>query len=139
MKRSFTQVQDSEITKRACKTFFTQVDNSLTYKCICGVERKKGNTGGWSNLWTHILSDHPDYQDHVNKTEPLTLDALIGRKKEKNIFGWLDWIIGESKFFNTVEKPLTKKYTNLMPISNETFLKYMNLVTKEVEKIVCIS
>ena len=33
-----------------------------------------------------------------------------------------------------VEKEKTKKYSNLDPISRPTFMKFMDLVTKEVEK-----
>src|SRR5687767_11638594 len=50
-----------------------------------------------------------------------------------NIYGWLDWIVGEGKPFNTVEKPLTLKYSKLEPICIETFMKYMTLCTKQVE------
>lgn len=141
MKRSYSQTEDSETEiniKEACKTFFTQVGeaDALTYKCTCGTIRKKGKSGGWSNLWTHILADHPNYREYIKNSGSQTLDAFL-HKKEMNIYGWLDWVIGESKPFCTVEKLLTRKYSKLQPISVETFLKYMNLVTRGVESVVC--
>jgi hypothetical protein len=54
--------------------------------------------------------------------------------KAKTLFGWLDWIISEGLPFCTVEKPLTRKYSSLSPISLETFQKYKNLLTIELEK-----
>jgi hypothetical protein len=50
------------------------------------------------------------------------------------MFSWLDWIINEGLPFSTVEKPLTRQYSNLSPISVETFMKAMHEATLLVEK-----
>jgi len=54
----------------------------------------------------------------------------------KNIFSWLDWIINEGLPFNTVTKPLTRKYSQLSAISIGTFMKAMSELTLKVEKTI---
>ena len=55
------------------------------------------------------------------------------RVSEKAVYGWLEWIIVGGNEFSMVENELDKKYSKLSAITRPTFMKYMNLLTKEVE------
>ena len=53
--------------------------------------------------------------------------------KTLNVFSWLDWINTDGLSFNFVEKPLTREYSKLEPISVDTLMKYMKELTHELE------
>ena len=111
------------------------------YKCkVCpNVIRTLKAGKGYTNLWTHVSDHHKDYKNEMaisamnNNNNNNTLNNFLLPLKEKNIYDWLDWIIGEGLPFITVEKPLTRKYSKLDPISVDTFMKYMNKCTMQVE------
>ena len=56
--------------------------------------------------------------------------SLFVNRKGSNIFNWMEWVIMDNHSFNFVEKPLTKKHTKLEPISVDTLMKYIKLVTE---------
>ena len=55
-------------------------------------------------------------------------------KKGNNLFNWLSWIIEDNLAFSFCERPNTKKFSNLKPISMDTLKKYIKLTTEKVEK-----
>ena len=60
-------------------------------------------------------------------------------KKGNNIFNWLTWIIEDNLPFSFCERPNTKKFSKLEPISVDTLMKYIKLTTERVEKKVADS
>lgn len=92
---------------------------------------------GYTNLAAHVKSGHPNWQAIMSHSEPTGLESWLSvTPKAINIFGWLDWIIMDNLPFSFVENPLTRKYTNLKPICTNTFMKYMEDLCKEVERVV---
>ena len=126
--------------KQIVSHYFQSIEGSEhSFKCIyCDTIRNQKPNTGYSNLMNHITGKHPDYAHLANgNKEKNSLDAYFDTTtKENNIFCWLDWIIVEGKPFNTVEKELTRKYSKLTPICTETLMKYMNLLTREVEAVI---
>ena len=55
-------------------------------------------------------------------------------KKASNIFSWLRWITLKRLPFSFVEDNLTAEYTNLKPITRQTFVTYLEKLTPLVER-----
>ena len=120
-------------TQELCRRFFTEQEDGK-WRCKCGKELIKKKGCGWTNLVNHLKSQHPDYNEiEENKQAKIDNFVSLKNKKAENVFGWLEWICVELLPFSTVEKEMTRKYTNLTPICVNTFMKYMNGVVKAVE------
>ena len=52
-----------------------------------------------------------------------------------NIYGWMDMICMKLLPFSMAGDPITRKYTNRASITRNTLLSYMEVATKEVEKV----
>ena len=77
-----------------------------------------------------------NFQAQANKLihlRALQKPSLL-QKKAENLYCWLDWICTEMKPFSFIQSALTQQYSRLTPIALNTFMKYMNLVTKKVER-----
>ncbi len=124
-----------------CSYYFKLVESkegNEKYECklcmpICRRTKKKGS--GLSNLMSHVKLAHPTYLEDVLSKRPL-MDQYLVTKKVSNIFGWIDWIVTDGLPFSHCEKPCSIKYSNLDPISVDTLMKYLNLLTRAVEKVV---
>ena len=57
-------------------------------------------------------------------------------KKASTVFGWLEWIVMSNLPFVFVESALTRKYSKMEPLSRNSLMKYLRLLTAEVEKMV---
>lgn len=117
--------------------YFQLLPNSdRNYKCkLCpNIERTQKPGSGYSNLYSHVQSHHPNYRTETkpNDSGQTTLNFMLP-SKFKNIYSWLEWVIGEGLTFNIVEKELTRKFSNLDPICIKTLMQYMNKVTIQVE------
>ena len=123
--------------KELCLKYFSVDDaTKFTWKCQCGaVIIQKKNTG-WTNLANHIKSQHGEDPKSV-PTGQATISFAKSKRvtsKGSNIYCWLNWVCSSLKPFSFVDDVLTREYTKLEPISHNSLKKYMELVTKEVEK-----
>ncbi len=112
----------------------TVQDADSIYICQCGSTRKLKANSGYTNLITHIKSFHSDWKETMtfnftNSSYKLNFD----NPKATNIFSWIDLVVMENREFSFTEKQLTRKYSNLEPICTETLMKYMELLSNEVE------
>ena len=115
--------------------YFVQEADNL-WKCSCGkVLSQKKNTG-FTNLFNHIKSQHPEYASSGSQPSISSCFALAPSscKKGDNIYAWIRWICVGMKPFEFVEDPLTREFSRLQPISVTTLKTYMDLLTREVEK-----
>lgn len=137
-----------ELTNVYFKVTGTKVDDKgkviSTLKCECGNTRNVDLKKGYTNLVSHIKSQHKDWQevmnafhsDKVSTSKVTTPGFSFVNSKSSKIFSWLEWIIMDNLPFNFVEKQLTQKYTNLEKWSTDSFMKYLCMLTTSVEKIV---
>lgn len=93
---------------------------------------------GSTNLRTHLESCIPNYVSlYNNRTVNLNLGDIRlyinVDKKTQNIYDWLEWVIDDNLPFKFVAKPLTRKNTNLDPISINTYMKYMDSLAFQCE------
>jgi hypothetical protein len=120
-----------------CKYFFAKSNDDGKWDCrycrddtdqsIRSRVQKKGT--GWTNLWSHIQSYHPDWSDIMKaKGSVFTIP-----RKVQNIHDWIDWIVAKNLPFNFVEDNYTRKNVKLDSICTNTLKKYMKLLTEEVE------
>ncbi|GMG16410.1 unnamed protein product [Phytophthora fragariaefolia] len=63
---------------------------------------------------------------------------LIGfvDKKSQTVYSWIDWVVSCNLPFSFPEDEMVVKYASVSPISTETLVKCMGLLTKAVEEIV---
>ena len=92
--------------------YFTPLENDI-YKCSCGKILKQKRGTGWTNLMTHIRTQHD-----VTDTKQITLGFCTA--KEQTIHGWIEWISMELKPFAFADSEYTPKYTKLEKISRHT-------------------
>jgi hypothetical protein len=125
-----------------CKYYFNLVeskDGVEKYSCkICKPKctRTRNKGSGYSNLTSHVKQCHPSYKEDMSANRPL--DKYIISKKLTNIYGWIDWIVTHGLPFSHCEKPLTQKYSSLAPVSLKTYMKYMHVMTRSVEKKISV-
>lgn len=117
--------------KEIYNTFFVQVIDKK-HKCkICEGTYSQDIKKGYTNLVTHLQKEHPGWEESMK----LNIDNNpFFHKKGNNIFNWLSWIIEDNLPFSFVERPNTRKFSKLDPISVDTLMKYMKLTTERVEK-----
>ena len=53
-------------------------------------------------------------------------------QKQKNIFGWIRWIVQRNQPFTAVEDEETRKFSKWDPITVKTLMKYMNLLLENI-------
>jgi hypothetical protein len=121
-----------------CRKFYESLECSDKWKCLgCNVIRKK-NPSGWTNLYEHIEKQHSD-ELKIFIESSVTLRGVKSIKefltcgsKVKNIFAWIEWIITENHPFEMCERELSRKYSNLEPISTPTLMKYLEKLGQAV-------
>jgi len=111
------------------------------WKCSCGKELSQKPNTGYSNLMTHVRNQHPKWLEEQAVTQPqitrhTTTSITSTTKTAKNVHGWLEWVCIGLKPFSFVEETLTRRYSNLAPITAPTLKKYMEKVTKAVERAI---
>ena len=58
------------LNKEKVEYFFAQSkDNSGSYICTCGKERRQKPNSGFQNLVEHIERAHPDWKEIMSETE----------------------------------------------------------------------
>ena len=128
-------------SKQLAATFFEELNSKKvgeksisTFKCQCGISRSQDLKKGYVNLVSHIKSQHPDWKEIMDSKKKIEEDKnpFINRKAS-TYFSWLDWVIMDDLPFTFVERPRTRKYSKMEPVGVGTFMKYLKLLTAEVE------
>jgi hypothetical protein len=110
------------------------VEHSVT--CKCGWEGKYKSSRSYTNLQAHIVSAHPEHASLTSnsKSNQRLIEDCFYSLKVKSYYGWLDWVIGDLLPFSFVEKKRVRNHCKLLPISVDTFMKMMRLLTEKVEQ-----
>lgn len=134
------RTRDDTNHKEICLFYFTldkkiNPENDKRYLCKCGAIREKKPNTGWSNLMSHITKEHPAYLQETNQSgnQP-SLKMTFYSAKTINIYGWINWILSCGLPFTTVSNQTFHQYTKLTPICYNTFMKYLESLTKLLEK-----
>ena len=114
--------------KSICLRYFTAQDEGGN-KCTRGKVLIQRKNSGWTYLFNHMTSRHPEWDRPENQSKITSLSL----SPSDNLFAWIEWACKGLKLFNFVEDPLTRKYTNLKPITTKTLQKYMDLLYRKVE------
>ena len=121
-------------TREIVSTFFEDVpknskgeQTNSRFKCTSGTTRTQDLKKGVTNLISHIKNDHKDWEEVMSSKKKTGPQSLFVNRQGNIIFNWMEWVIMDNHSFSFVEKTLTKKHTNLEPISVDTLTKYINL------------
>ena len=129
-------------SKAIAATFFEKVSSEekgnatiTKFKCQCGAQRTQNLKKGYQNLISHIKDQHKNWEEimeskHLEGTSKIT--QFVNRKAS-TIFSWLEWIVMANLPFQFVENTLTRKNSKLEHISTDTLMKYLKLLTAQVE------
>ncbi|KAG2764528.1 hypothetical protein PC116_g2811 [Phytophthora cactorum] len=65
------------------------------FRCRCSRVRQKAPRTGYSNLVSHVRSQHPDFEKVMRYAVPAETDTLVPwiRRRSLNLFGWLRWTV----------------------------------------------
>ncbi|CEG36243.1 Tam3-transposase (Ac family) [Plasmopara halstedii] len=99
------------------------------WKCRCGKARKMGN--GWNNLLDHINRDHSDSVQEARSSANSTVSSFF-RKKETNLFNWIQWVVEDLLPFSFCENSNTRKFTKLEPVTVKTLKLNMSHLSELV-------
>lgn len=126
--------------KALAELYFTMLDPEKdTFICKCGIKRQKRN--GYSNLVSHIVSDHPEHsQLGLNKDEnQKNIVEYFVPKKAKNLYGWMRFLVMSLLPFNSCENKFFNEFSTFDSIDRCTFKKYLyelfELVRKKISSI----
>ncbi|KAE9265288.1 hypothetical protein PF008_g31896 [Phytophthora fragariae] len=100
------------------------------FQCrLCFLRRKQARGTGYTNLVEHLHRCHATtYVDEFRSIQRRegSLDAFVKADEfARTVFSWLYWIIMENRELSMCEKPKTRKYTHLAPLSVNTLKKHM--------------
>ena len=121
-------------SKEVVVKFFKQsddVEQADVWVCRCGKSRKKGN--GWSNLMEHIIRHHNDHLEQVKASDTIQISHFF-RKRDRNVFSWVEWIVMDLLPWSFCEKDTTRKYSRLEKISIDCLLQTMRRLQVVVEQ-----
>ena len=118
--------------KELAKFYFTQDEpNGFMWTCKCGAKRaQKGS--GYSNLCSHITLQHPEYKK-LEKNNETVLERFYP-KKTQSIHAWIKLVVDGLLPFSFVENKTAREYMNPDSICINTFMKYLDLLSKTVQK-----
>jgi len=138
-----------KISMKDCmQYFFTHVPDAEgsqpqhKWKCnVCLKTYKQNTTSGYTNLQHHIGTHDPNYeQTYKNLVKKggqgtITLDSCgFINKKTIDMFEWIMWIVNRNLPFSEIENEHTRRAIKWQHFSVETLMKYVELLTKAVEK-----
>ena len=117
------------------------------WKCsYCEVNIRRKPNSGWTSLYSHIQNRHASALEQVRqsaeaslaKGQTLMTTSFVGVVSDEavKIARCLDWVVMDDHSFNFVDKPRTKQYSNIGPISRGTLVKYMVLLADKLKAAV---
>ncbi|RHY05406.1 hypothetical protein DYB36_013512 [Aphanomyces astaci] len=107
--------------KQLAELYLTRTSpESTLWLCKCGKRRTQNGTG-YTNLTSHIESEHPEYLNY-DATAPIS---------EQNLF--MPLFSRSLLPFNFCENDMARRYSNLGPISNKTLMKWMHQMCRWLE------
>lgn len=148
-------------TKTICEFYFGLEpinEEKCIWKCRCKTTRKCDvKKYGYGNLLSHVTAGHPQHIQEIKEFHQVNCSqqqegtskhpesattsnqntqssiSTFFDKKTKNVYGWIDWVVGAVKPLIFCEKPLTRKYVKLESLSSKTLKKYLFKLAETVE------
>ncbi|ETK75794.1 hypothetical protein L915_17641 [Phytophthora nicotianae] len=136
--RSPTKFSPKQITAFYFKPFLTEEGDptGLQICKACGKMRKHAPKTGYTNLVSHVRSEHSRFEAEMEAASTAATGTLLPwvRQKVSNRHAWLLWLVCGNLPFSFVEMETTRRYTNFPPVCEETITRDMENVTKAVER-----
>ncbi|KAF1783287.1 hypothetical protein GQ600_25915 [Phytophthora cactorum] len=100
-------------------------------RCRRSRVRQQAPRTGYSNLVSHVRSQHPDFEEVKRSAVPAETGTLVPwiRRRSLNLFGWLRWTVMCYLPLHFCENPETRRYSNLDPIGEEQLLEGIACMT----------
>lgn len=121
--------------RKCCRKFKDSVFNNAP--ATAGVFKIRKDSG-FQNLFSHTyvcLKDDWAQACMVNVKEGGIVRHMTSDSKSRNLYRWIELIIGERLPISHVSKTLVRKYSNLKPIARNTLMKYMDQLSFDCEGV----
>ena len=92
----------------------------------------RGPNSSYSAFAQHMTGSHSSTS---NRARSGKLDGYVRRAvpdKAINLFYWIDWVVFECLPFSVLENPRTRKCSSLQPMTTDTLMKRMGLLSQRV-------
>ena len=129
-----------KISKEEIKYFFKRstisCEENMWICQLCPESKKKIKQKigtGFTNLRTHIINVHPNWQ--ACKSVQSKLNHFI-RPKSSHLYGWLKKVILNCQPISIVENPIELEFTTLKPICRKTLKEAIVNTSEEVKSII---
>ena len=97
-------------------------------KSIKSLKQKKGT--GWSNLYSHILCVHKDYE---NIMKDKMHQSFTYPAKVKSMYCWIELMVMKNLPLSLVDDELFRKAISYNSVSSNSLKKYMDLLCRQIE------
>ena len=122
------------------EAFFSQTGEH-EWTCKCGVVRKQKKGTGFSNLISHIQSQHEQaYADICSTSQGASSTSFTSiatwSKRTEKIHAWIEMVVEGLEPFSFVKRPSIRRNVKVASISTKTLVKYMDKLVKRVELVI---
>jgi hypothetical protein len=120
--------------------FFYEDKGQGDFRCqLCGACRKQQVGSGYSNLLSHLISTHPDFEEtyraSVATDAPLSSFGFVSEATQHR-YQWLQWVVERNMPLSEVDDPLTRSMSCWKPVSSKTLKLDMQRGAKNVGDVV---
>jgi hypothetical protein len=113
------------------KCFYTKLDDN-TYNCICTAKIIQKKNTGYSNLRSHVLNQHKNYEEEIFASQKQLKLGFCVSDKAKNLYYWMKTVIMSNFPFSYVENSYVREGSRYSPICTDTLMKYLLATEKAV-------
>jgi len=125
-----------------CRHFFKVSDKEHYWDCkFCSEENedspkslKQRKGTGWSNLFSHIVSVHKDFEEIMKEKRTLSFAVPA---KVKTMFSWIELMVMKNLPLSLVDDELFRRASCYDSVSSNSLKKYMELLCRKIESEMC--
>lgn len=132
---------DNFKTSQVIKAFFeTSPSDANIHVCsFCSKVKKQNIKHGYTNLTTHLTTEHPDYKEQfLAKMAGGPMDAFVRASKRAILLhSWTRLVVELNLPFTYVDEPIVRKFSALNKICRKTLKKYMQLLRLKCQQKIC--
>ncbi|ETO59098.1 hypothetical protein F444_22528 [Phytophthora nicotianae P1976] len=122
-------------TSRTITNFFFTDGGNGQFSCKqCGRARKQSPGTGYTNLISHLATNHPGFRETYEESQRSFGQSLeahgFADQRTMEIFMWMEWVMNMAP--SEVDDPMTRALAAIKPVSSKTLVKYMRHVASKM-------
>ncbi|KAG3087134.1 hypothetical protein PI124_g20455 [Phytophthora idaei] len=125
--------------RQLCALYFTDLGEVLFECKTCERHRKQATGMGYSNLLSHLTSNHNGYAAEFAELQASATPSIASfgfvDETTRNIYQWMVFLIQRNLQFAEVENKFTRAVVTMKPTSAKTIKRYMHYIALAMEYI----